>query len=453
MKLRVIITLLVLSLPSLGQTTIPSSFFGNNFNSSANIGVVTTNGCHTWSAESWRVINTGSGTYSYSGFDAFVSGCGYNDVMLTMAGTPSFASSQSATACYSTVGNTGNGGCNPPSDIGSGDTYRKTFDAAIAAHWYAEDATHKHYYSSWNEPDNTHQWTGTTAQLAQLACDDYTAIHANDPMAVVLSPEYVGNSGAGPPGLVYEYAQFIQAAQTVTGLSSGASSVCFDELAFHFYPYITYYGYGYIGTQANPEITISNVASLKSLMSGYGIGSLPLDVSEGNWGDYSVPLYLTNGGTTLEQSGYMMEWHLLLLNAGISKTWWYQADSGFTSSSCAAVLFGGLWNNITSTICPQGTAYNWLLSLLSGGTYQTGTNQPCGRSNDGTWFCQFTRGDNGKPVYFVWNFAVGAYSQGLKVVSVPANAAAVLNVDQTAATVTSNTVVLPTNGAPIIVEM
>lgn len=441
--------LFLLAAPLCAQTTIPASFFNNDFASSSNVGVVTTNGCRVWSAASWRLTNPSSGSYSWTTFAAFLSACGYNRVQFTMANTPSYASNTSASGCNSGGGgNSGNGGCNPPSDIGSGDNYRKTYDAALATEWYSLDATHKHYYGPWNEPNHATYWAGTTAQLAQLACDDYTAIHANDPQAVVLSPEYVeDNVALQPPG--YYLGLFMTAAQTLTGLSSGAASVCFDEAAFHYYPQRIYYNLGYYGTWTNPENNIADVAGIKTALTAHNVGSLPVDVTETNWGNWTDPILGTTGSTTLWESGFMIEDHLLLLNAGVSKVWYYQADGGFTSSACTAVMWGGLWNSTNSTICVQGTAYNWMLTLLTNGSY-VGT--PCSRSNDGTYICTFVRGDTGTHVDFIWNFAVGAYSQGTKTVSIATNYTAALNVDQSAATVTSNAVTLPTNGAPIIVE-
>jgi len=423
---------LLFGLP-LGAQTVPAGFFNQTFFTTSNTSIITTQGCRTWSVLNWSAIETSNGVYSFTGLDAYRAACNNTNIVVSLGATPSFHSSNpSDSQCSVTMGT---GGCDVPSDIGSTDAAWKAFTGALAAHWAAADAAHAHYYTVWNEPnqDTTHpsgsvMYAGTIAQMVTLACDAHAAIHAADAQAVVLSPDptfdarYIASS---PVGVADWFAQFFAA---------GGNS-CIDGVGFHYYPQVVVNGGGYYSTQSDPEMQIGWVSALRTTMTSYGVGTLPIYVTEGSWGN-------VNGLTTLQESGYLLKWHLLLFNAGVSKAWWYAADANTSPGGTCQRYWGSLIDQ-TNGICAQGTAYNWLLGLLAGASYRTGFNQPCAQAGDDTWSCLFTTAA-GKRLQILWNSTF----TGTRTVSIWAGYTVCENLDQTACTVSGNTVTLGAN--PII---
>lgn len=435
--MRKIFFILLLLLPVSVCGQMSASYFNLDYGNAANVGAVTTNGCRPWSTVSWDLVNTAASTYSWTVFDQFRSACSNNNVIFTMAGTPNFISSGASSSCSTAVGTPG--GCYPPTDLGTTDATWKAFATALSQHWYAGDTTHKHFYELWNEinQDTTHpatsqMWSGTMAQMVTMACDAYTAIHANDPQAVVLSPSvttdsrYLTSSPLGPANMIQQF------------FTAGGTN-CVDGIAFHFYPQTLTlansgtYSSNYAAT-SDPEMQIGYVAAIKAVISGAG-KSYPIYCTEGSWGNIATL-------TTLQESSYMVKWELELLNAGVTQATWYAADSDYGGGTCNQV-WGTLW--ISSGICPQGTAYTWFVGLVEGATSASGSStKPCAQGGDDTWVCAFHL-SNGRFGEFVWNI------QQPKTITLDPAIGTCLNVDQSSCTITSHTVTIGAN--PILLEI
>jgi len=171
-----------------GGNSPPATFFGFSWNYTAG---------GTWPTVSygmqrfwdspgtqWPDINTASGVFDFTLLDsdlALAYSKGTMEGLYTLARTPTWASSDPTdTSCGYTTGlGGGDGECDPPNDLdsdGSGtNAIWKAWITAIATHVNSSGytATHAHikYWEIWNEPDTTHFWVGSIAQLARLTED------------------------------------------------------------------------------------------------------------------------------------------------------------------------------------------------------------------------------------------------------------------------------------------
>jgi hypothetical protein len=166
----------------------PATFFGFSWNDTNSLSWpdVSYGMQRFWDSPSmqWPDINTASGVFDFAKLDsdlALAYSEGTMESFYTLSRTPTWASSNPTdTSCSGTTGlGGGDGQCDPPSDLnsdGSGtNAIWKAWITAIGSHVNSSGytATHAHikYWEIWNEPDTTHFWTGSLAQLARLTED------------------------------------------------------------------------------------------------------------------------------------------------------------------------------------------------------------------------------------------------------------------------------------------
>jgi hypothetical protein len=171
-----------------GGNVPPATFFGFSWNDTNSLSwpTVSYGMQRFWDSPSmqWPDINTASGVFDFAKLDsdlALAYSHGTMESLYTLSRTPTWASSNPTdTSCSDTTGlGGGDGQCDPPSDLnsdGSGtNAIWKAWITAIASHVNSAGytATHAHikYWEIWNEPDTTHFWTGSIAQLARLTED------------------------------------------------------------------------------------------------------------------------------------------------------------------------------------------------------------------------------------------------------------------------------------------
>jgi len=184
----------------------------------------------------WASVEHSRGVYNWSGIDNYVNEAkshglvdkdGAVDISLTLGLTPGWAVSNQA-PCVQKDSRTQ---CTVPPDNIKDWT---DFLTAMMAHYNGVTEPHVKYFELWNEVTAPNSWTGTQAQMLQLAAAAYPIIHT-DPYSELLTPSVSGYAGTG---LARDGATWM-----TQYLQSGGSKYA-DGLAFH--------GYLYLETELNP---------------------------------------------------------------------------------------------------------------------------------------------------------------------------------------------------------
>jgi HYDIN/CFA65/VesB family protein/cellulase (glycosyl hydrolase family 5)/Big-like domain-containing protein len=332
---------------------LPSTFFSQNWNNASEFPSVPFGGIRLWDTHtSWEEIETSQGTYDWTNLDTWlaIAARNHKDVLYTLGRTPQWISAQPSATCYY-----GNDGCAAtPADVDSGDNAWKGFITALVQHSLASPTAHIKYYELWNEPQLVKSWSGTFAQLSTMAKDAYSIIHTLDPSALVVGPS---PTGSNPAAWLQSY------------YAAGGSTPQ-DIVAFH----------AYVGS--NPETILSITDSIRSIMTGYGIGNEPVWVTEGSWG-------LNTTMTDAQQVAYLAQEHIFLWSKNVARYYWYAWGNS---------KWGTLWDT-TNGVHPPGTAYGLLSNWLVGSVTSV---SPCSQEADATWTCRLTLA-NGNPAEIVWN--------------------------------------------------
>jgi len=437
-EFRILNSFLLLLLPCLGFAQVQQSFFGMDVEGSSNAPTVPIGSVRLWdSGVTWNAIEHTAGNYTFTTLDAFLS-LAYAagaDVEINLAGTPNFYSSNASdTNCASNFANnapTSNGACDPPSDIGSGDTHWKNFVTALVNHSLASSTAHIKAYVIWNEPnqDATHApseyWGGTNANLVTLTSDAAAIIHSLDPNALVGSPDYTDDG---------RYLNDCPSTGIGNFLAAGGTG--FDFVAMHYYPHF-FQGSVSGDYGADPEVQMLCFPQLAAVLSTYNV-TKPVWITEGDWGG-GTTYYYGAKPAPLQEAALLVKWHLLLMSQGVQRAYWYTWDAGITGSTCT-IDWGGLIDN--AGICQQGTTYQWLQSYLVGAKP---ANPFCSNGGDDTWSCLFTAA-NGHTAQFLWNI-----NAATKILTLDPRFNACLNVDNSTCTITNHEVTVGAN--PVLLLM
>ncbi len=350
-------------LPASTPQTSASSFFGMDVNG-LTYGTpwpeVPVGTLRLWDSNTpWNMLNPSSGTYSWTYLDENIKLAQENNaqIIYTFGRTPTWAIAGGA-ACNG--GYAPNGCANAP--------VLADWDAYVTAIVDHVGPGVIKYWELWNEANLTLYWTGTNAELVQMAADARKIIKAVDPNAVILSPSETDNYSAG---------------MTCTGGSNNCGSVWLqawlqaggaayiDGVAFHAYPQMN----------ETPEQVVSQVAYQRAVMSANGVGSLPLLDTESSWGENSdLP-------AAADQVAFLARHLILEQSSGVATSVWYAYDGGD---------WGPLWTK-TSGLNEAGEAYGQVALWLTGATLAT----PCAASGT-TYTCAYTR-SSGYTALAVWN--------------------------------------------------
>jgi hypothetical protein len=309
----------------------------------------------------WRTIEPSRGTYSWTELDKWLALANSQgkDILYTLGKTPQWASMRPDETCPG-----GSGCAAPPSDVDTGDIFWKEMVTALVQHSNASSTAKIHYYEIWNEADGGF-WTGTDSQMATMAKDAWSVIHALDPSARVLAPSISSCFGTSR-GFTWLSGYFA---------AGGAAANAQDIVSLHAYP---------SGTEPlEPMYLNTEIDQIRTLMTQYGIGSEEIAYTEGAW----------NGSrqttkTSDQQVAFLAQQYLYMWAKGITRYYWFQWDNA---------TFGTLWSN--GTTLPPGVAYGQLYTWLVGSTAPA---NPCMTDSNQTWSCNLTLA-NGNPAEIVWN--------------------------------------------------
>jgi hypothetical protein len=365
-----------------GTTTVTATSNGVSSNTTLSVsvppffGMITNNINHPWPATfvpvaSWRTlgslikwadINTADGIYDWSVFDQWMSRAqsGGQDVMFTMFGTPSWASSRGNTCivqgvpagCLGTQDNgcsfaseNGPGICDPPIDLdcsGSGtDQHFKNFVTALLNHVGPGKIK---YWELWNEPNVDVEWNAeadcpgsplaTYQILARMGEDMKTIVSAADPNALFTTPASPEDNQGNPANWLTNYFANTNAAQ-------------FSDI-------ITFHGYVNFSNQCPvkcpvPEDFVPLVQSVRNAMATAGQQNKPLFDTEASWGQ----------GSRLDdpdqQAAFLARFYLLHMSAKVDKFYWFGWDQVGTS----------LFDSTTNGLSKAGTAYDQIYRWTS----------------------------------------------------------------------------------------
>jgi len=256
------------------------------------------------------------------------------------------------------------------------------------------------YYELWNEPNTRHFWTGSYADMVELARSAYTIIKTIDPDALVLTPAPTGPVHPVRPG-----SGFIASAPDwmATYLRAGGAEFA-DIGAWH----------GYIGRTGTtpypmpeqdatpgcaPEDCYGSINRKIELMratfDANGMGSKPMFDTEGGWG-------VTTNLNPADQPGWLARWYLLQASSyatdNLQRVYWF---------AWGGPVGGQPWGTLEdSSGAPNaaGIAANQVYDWLVGAAF----TQPCAGVADGLWTCGLTLA-NGRQAVVVWS-AGGASS-------------------------------------------
>ena len=350
-------------LPASTPQTSASSFFGMDVNGltyGTPWPVVPVGVLRLWDSNTpWSGLNPSSGTYTWTFLDENIKLAQENNaqIIYTFGRTPSWAVANGAGCTGSYAPN----GCEEAPVLADWDAYV----TAIINH--VGPGVIK-YWELWNEANLTGEyWSGTDAQLVQMAADAREIIKAVDPNAVILSPSetdnYTGSTACTSSNRC--------GSAWLQGWLQAGGAAYIDGVAFHAYPQIN----------ETPEQVVSQVANQRAVMSANGVGSLPLLDTESSWGKISdLP-------ATADQVAFLARHLLLEQSSGVTTSVWYAYDGGD---------WGPLWSK-SSGLNEAGEAYGQVAEWLTGAALAT----PCAASGT-TYTCAYTRA-NGYTALAVWN--------------------------------------------------
>ena len=369
---------------------IPATFFGMHINwASTPWPNVPVGSQRLWDTETgWSQINTAAGVYDWTTLDARVHAAlaANADVLYDLARTPGWAQcSNSDTSCGSgdrtiicnyanMTGEAGPGQCFPPNDL-------KTDGSGTNQHWVdwvtAVATRYKgqiKYYEIWNEPTISTMWQGSDAQLVRMTQDAHCIIAGTgcssqstytqtgiDPSAGVTTPAFVSAPGGLDVGPALD-----------NYLNAGGGPYV-DVIAFH--AYVAYLSH-------QPELVVSETASVQSVMASYSQQNKPVFNTEGGWGaQKSMP-------DPDLQASWLARYHILQQSSGLARSYWYSWDGIVTP----------LWSKTGGTEA-GGATFGEIQNWLVGATLSSAC------SSQGTvWTCGYTR-TGGYQALAVWDTA------------------------------------------------
>jgi hypothetical protein len=250
-------------------------------------------------------------------------------------------------------------------------------------------------WGMWNEPNGSTFYSGTPAQLAEMAKRAYPIIKRIDPTAIITTPEVQGNGS----GWLAEY------------FKAGGGAYA-DVVAFHQYGYPDW-------RAATSGGALQAIAAYKAARDQAGLSRLPLwntEFSSHTWADSSDKDFIGKA--------YPLYWA-----AGVDRNYWYQWENNQG--------YGRLWEE--GQVNAAGIAFEqvrrWLTGAVmsgpvtvSGSVYSVDISRPDGYQGKIVWH---DHGNSNFPVHagkYVRSRNLGGGSQSIAAnsTSVPISNSAIL---------------------------
>jgi hypothetical protein len=340
---QVLLVLTLLAIAAAAQ--VPSTFFGMHI-------LHAVNGSTPWPSDQfgavrlwdggvdWHEIETARGTYNWSNFDRWMTLAQQHNVDVTY--------------CFGRVPSWANGGQGTTVPM----TNMQDWDDFVRA-VVTRAAGRVKYWEIWNEPNDTHFWTGDVATLITMAQRARDIIKSIDSNAVILTPSPTWTS-TSPDQWMGQY------------LQAGGGQYA-DVIAFH----------GYVN--ASPESLDSLAANMWQVMNANGQGAKPLWDTEASWSlADSCSASICDQD---QQAAFLVRHYMLHQSRNVQRYYWYAWEDSW----------GTLWTSSGGMQKP-GVAYQQVYNWLVGATL----SQACSADGSGTWTCGLTRA-GGYQGLVVWN--------------------------------------------------
>lgn len=384
---------------------IPPTFFGMHFRADKiSWPTLPFGSLRLWDTDTRRQnLNPAAGIFNFNTLDQYLAAAkqhGVDDVLLTLGGTPAWASA-GPTNYGCDYSNIAPGDCGSPADLnldGSGpNQYWRDFVYALGAHLQRlpprfAPVTH---FSVWNEftrgrESKKSSWLGTNEQLVRMAIDANCILTGRAiagqpcdpesmrvpavgllPAAKIVSPDAVPVS----PDL-----ERLQAYFATRGAIESA-----DIIAIHTYP---------AGAGTSPELALRQHWDNLQRILPPKAKSLPVWSTEGSWGNTA------NLPDTDKQMGFIARYYLVGWSLGFDRLYWYAADNSWGRLINQNGI-GGCHDFGSHRGCPTQAAvafqqvYRWMV-----GNRMTA---PCTASAT-VWTCGLTKSD-GTSMLTVWDAA------------------------------------------------
>jgi Tol biopolymer transport system component/GH35 family endo-1,4-beta-xylanase len=262
----------------------------------------------------WGTIEPEPGVYRWVDPDSLLrvaEGAGAQ-VLFRIQGTPIWARPENSSFTH------------PPPDLADFERFMRT----MAARYRGRVAA----YEIWNEPNLDYEWghrLPNPAEYTALLKTAYTAIKAEDPLALVITAG-LAPTGEGNPPAVLRGLAFIE------GMYQAGAKGYFDALGSHPYSYNHPPDF-----ESQTEITFDQVVKEHQLMARYGDADTPIWITEMGWvleTHWDLGEYHNQGVTQLDQAAYLKrayqkietEWPWVeaafLFNLDFSTAPWYAAS-------------------------------------------------------------------------------------------------------------------------------
>jgi polysaccharide biosynthesis protein PslG len=342
---------------------------------------------------SWGAMEPTRGQFDWHSLDSWVAESQSHHVQLdyVFVNTPQWASTRPNESC---VGK--KFGCAAPPNL---DDFAE-FVTALVTRYRGKISS----YELWNEPNGSGFWTGTPAEMVQLAAKVYPIIKSIDPAAIVTTPA-VSSSGwpLSHDAWLDQY------------LAAGGGKYA-DVVAWH----------GYAGRNDRPALPpeglVDQIRALRKVLAKHNLNHMPIWNTEGGWGK-NAQLPDENA-----QAAFLTKWYLINFTEGIARAYWYQWDNPD---------WGTLWRDGSGPTLP-GKAAQQVIGWLDGTTAAA----PCRPMQDSQiWECELQKGS--KLYRVVWSASgESTFKDVANVVGVTMEGGAQQTADHQPITVTSRPILL-----------
>ncbi len=306
----------------------------------------------------WPDVEPERGKWNFAGVDKYVAQAEQNgvEVMLPLALSPAWASSRPEEKSGYGPGNAA-----VPANL---DDWRNYVRTVATRH-----KGRVHVYEIWNEPNLKDFYTGSTAQLVQLASLAYQTLKEIDPTNIICSPAFTGASG------LPFFDRYLQA---------GGGKYA-DVIGYHLYV-----------NPAPPEEMAALIRQVEAIMSKNGVRNKELWDTETGWaiqntqsevkpspgrGFNSIVLPLD------QASAYVARTYILSWAMEVSRLYWYAWDNGVM----------GFTEKDGKTVKSPANAYAEVEKWLIGAVMLS-----CDSNADGTWVAELSR-PGSYHGWIVWN--------------------------------------------------
>jgi hypothetical protein len=326
-------------------------------------------------------------SYQWSSLDNYFSLATANGqkILFTAYYTPTSISQQPGATCQAnTVGGQTTGGCYPPVDVATGDTYWKDFLTAVYQHVTA-NGWHIATWECWNEPNIQSEYYGSDTQalsyLSTMCADLRSTISSLDSSAKFTTPAPTRPTDAGNNNVVTWLSTWLSDPQNVQSA---------DIVAFH----------GYVCLDASnctassaEDVAIGVVNPLKDALGGTPAASMPLWDTEGS--DDAGNQAISDPDF---HAAFLARFSILQQSAGVATFAYWGWDFG---NGINLVDYPGDDPNATGTaLNPAGVAWQQLYAWTVGATYTSG----CSNASGTIYTCPL-KGSSGASELIVWDAA------------------------------------------------